>query len=128
MPDFGAPGYPSGRQLRAYASNVGRGNTSSAEAFTIPANSTILRIGIEGKVASNAGTSGRVSLGSSGGSGKDFLADFNVKTNGVGVSFPSSGNFGATGDPNPTTVTAIYAEDGSASNTGGPWVVWMEII
>jgi|ERR1035437_1498178 hypothetical protein len=115
---------PNGALVKAFASNVGRGNTSASAMFTLPAGSTILAALISGTVASDASTSARISIQSSGGIAKEFLADFNVKTNGAAQSFPSSFKLGTISPAtNPTTLTATYAEDGSGSSTGGPWTI-----
>lgn len=122
-------GRPAGAIVRAFASTIGRGQTSSAVMFTLPPGSTILEASVIGTTNSDAGTSARVSIGSSGGGGKDFLADFNVKTNGASQSFPSSFKTGSvTPSTNATIVTGIYAEDGGASTTGGPWTVVIKTI
>lgn len=123
--DFGSS--YAGVVSKAYASNISRTTTSSSVLFTLPPFTTIIGISINGTPASNAGTSARISIGSSGGGGKDFVADYNVKSNN-GQSLPSSAKLGNTNDPNPTIVTAIYAEDGSASNAGGPWTILFETI
>ena len=111
----------------SFSSNISRTATSDAELFTIPAYSVIKQVTIIGP-KSNAGTSAVLSLGSDGGGGSDFLAAFNVKTNGV-VSYPSSFNsLGASTDPNPIIVTGVYSEDGNASSAGGPWEIIVDVI
>lgn len=127
MAKFDTAGFPAGKQVHSYASSISRTNTSAVEWFALPPHSVIKQVTFIGD-KSDAGTSARVSLGSTGGAGKEFLADFNVKANGS-VSYPSS--FAATvaqNDPNPIIVTAVYAEDGSASTAGGPWTVLIDVI
>ena len=121
MSKYGDITYRRGVDVVSYSSNISRTATSAAEMFPIPAYSRIKFMTIEG-AKSDAGTSGRLSIGSNGGGGKDFLADFNVKTNGV-FSVPSSFNQAAVDSPNVTFVTATYAEDGGASTVGGPWTI-----
>lgn len=115
-----------GHTQLAYASNLGRGNTAASVLFTIPARSTIIGLQISG-TKSNASISARISIGSSGGAGNDFLSDYDVKGSG-NVSIPSSTLLGFFNDPNPIQVTGTYAETGSASNAGGPWLIVMETI
>lgn len=127
MTRLGDTTYGYGVHPRSYSSNISRTATSAVELFTLPPYSVITQVTIIG-AKSNAGTSARLSLGSTGGAGKEFLADFNVKANG-NVSYPS--DFGSTvgqANPNPITITGTYAEDGSASNTGGPWTVVVETV
>jgi hypothetical protein len=111
----------------SYSSNIVRTDTSAKELFVLPPYSVIKDVIFYGPV-SNAGTSARISLSSTGGGAGEFIANFNVKTNGV-VSHPSSfDRLWAANDNNPIIVTGIYAEDGSASNTGGPYTVVVETI
>lgn len=125
LPNFNS--YPHGLTPRSFASNVSRTDTTARQMFTIPAGSYIKSIAIIGP-KSNAGTSARISIGSNGGTGKEFLADFNVKGNG-NVSYPSSfSHDAAANDPNPVGVTVTYAEDGSASSSGGPWLIVMDLL
>lgn len=116
-----------GVNVRSFSSNLSRTATSAAELFTLPPYSVVKQVTVIG-AKSDAGTSARISLGSSGGAGTEFLSQFNVKANGT-VSYPSS--FAATvaaADPNPIIVTGVYAEDGDASTAGGPWTIIFDVI
>lgn len=127
MARLGNKTWGAGADVRSFSSNISRTDTASAELFTLPPYAVIKQVTIIG-AKSDAGTSGRISLGSNGGGGKDFLADFNVKANGV-VSYPSSfGAFAGENDPNPIVVTAKYAEDGAASTVGGPWTIIVDLV
>lgn len=121
---------PNGILQRAYASTIGRTQTSAALLFTLPPQTTVMGIRIVGPTASNAGTNARISIGSTGGGGKDFLADWDVKTaaGGLAQAFPSSALTGLINDVNPIQVTGIYAEGGSASSAGGPWTIVFEVL
>jgi len=124
--NLGDKSYYVGVHSKSFSSNISRTATSAAELFVLPAHSVIKQVTVIGAV-SNAGGIATLSIGSNGGGGKDFLADLNVKTNGV-VSYPSSFNaFGGQNDPNPVILTATYAEDGNASTAGGPWTVVVDI-
>lgn len=124
---IGDTSFESGVQTRSYSSNLSRTATSEAYLFTLPAKPVIKQITVIGP-KSNAGTSARISLGSTG-AGTDILANFNVKTQGE-VSYPSS--FDATPaaawNTDPIDVYGTYAEDGSASNTGGPWTIIVDVL
>lgn len=129
MSDYsiGDPTFESGVQPRSYASNLSRTATSEAYLFTLPAKAVIKQVTVIG-AKSNAGTSASISLGSTG-AGSDILAAFNVKTNGE-VSYPSSFNAtpASAWHTEPIDVYGTYAEDGSASNTGGPWTIVVDVI
>jgi hypothetical protein len=126
MARLGDKTYYRGVHPRSFSSNISRTATSAAELFVLPAGASIKQITIIG-AKSDAGTSAKLSLGSNGGTGKEFLADFNVKANGV-VSYPSSfGAFVGQSDPNPITITGTYAEDGASSTVGGPWTVVVDL-
>ena len=124
---IGAVAFPNGTVTQSFASNLSRTATSRAYLFTLPAKPVISDVRLIGP-KSNAGTSARISLTSSGGGGI-ILDQFNVKANGE-VSYPSSF------DPTPADawntapidVYGIYAEDGAASNTGGPWTIVVTVL
>lgn len=131
MARYGDKSYGAGYEVVAFSSNISRTDTSSAELFTIPPYSRVKQITVIG-TRSNAGTLAHISIGSNGGGGNDFLAagalGWDVKGNGA-LSVPSSVSFDvAANDPNPVVVTAKYTETGSASNTGGPWTIVMELL
>ena len=125
---IGDVAFPNGTVTQSFASNLSRTATSAAYLFTLPAKSVVKQITVIG-AKSNAGTSARISLGSSGTSASGFLDQFNVKANGE-VSYPSSF------DPTPASawhtspidIYGVYAEDGAASNTGGPWTVVVDVL
>ena len=112
---------------RSFSSNISRTDTSAADLYALPPKSRIKQITILGP-KSDAGTSARISLTSNGGAAGALLAHFNVKANG-GVSYPSSFDPDwAINDPNPTIVTAVYAEDGAGASVGGPWSIVIDTL
>jgi len=119
--------FPNGALTYSFSSNLSRTATTAAYLFTLPAKPVIKQVTIIG-TKSTAGTSARISLGSTG-AGNDILADFNVKANGV-VAYPSS--FAITPasawHTDPIDVYGVYAEDGSASNAGGPWTIVVDVL
>jgi hypothetical protein len=92
----------------------------------LPADASILTIMMEGGTASNAGTSATVSLVVSNDTGAISTGTaIDVKTTGATtqiVQMPALPNI----QPVPLTgdlkITATYAESGTASTAGGPWV------
>ena len=120
--------FSNGVVVQSFSSNLSRTATSAAYLFTLPAKAVIKQVTVLG-VKSNAGTSARISLGSTGTSAVGILDQFNVKTNGE-VSYPSSFDRtpASAWHSSPIDVYGIYAEDGSASNTGGPWTVVVDVL
>ena len=103
--------------------SVARTDTSAKDLFVLPAGSTPLALLIRGETASNAGTTAVLDVGITG-TAEYFIADTSVLAAGGGA----SSNFkpmlkGRTQLTTDTTVTATYAESGTASTVGGPWTV-----
>lgn len=126
--------YPAGRLVKTYTGQITRTHTVASTLFTLPVGAVPigLRV-INHGAASNAATNARISVGSTGNS-SFFLANLDVKSAGAltngggGQSVPSSvANLG-TALVFKTNVTGVYAEDGSASNTGGPWSILMDVL
>ena len=105
---------------------VARTDTSQFEAFALPAGAVVLGAYVVGTTASNAATTAVVRLGTSG-TPTAVINNFDVKTN-AGY-FPASAAVGAlmgtqlTAD---TKLLAQYAETGTASTAGGPWLLKVE--
>jgi len=121
-----------GRNPVLFTGSVARTDTSAKDLFTLKAGDIPVRIFTWGTAASNAGTSATISLGSTSNVAY-FLAGLDVKSTtltsgGLGQAVPSSAANLATPLAFDTTVQATYAEGGSASSTGGPWIVYMEVL
>lgn len=126
--------YPNGRIVQTYSGQITRTHTVASTLFTLQPGAVPigLRV-INHGAASNAGTNARISVGSTGNSAF-FLANLDVKSAGAitngggGQSVPSSvANLGTAVSVR-TDVQAVYAEAGSASNTGGPWTILMDVL
>lgn len=114
---------------------VARTDTTAFEAFSLPKGAVIAGAYVMGQTASNAGTTAIISVGSNPGTTNQCLASFSVKTSGAGYfaagaaagtsvgNATTSGQAGLSAD---TLMKAVYAETGTASNTGGPWLVKVE--
>lgn len=124
--------FPRGRSVVTFTGDVARTDTSAKELFTLRKGDIPLGLRIVGVAASNAGTNARLSVGSTG-NATYFAAALDVKSTaltsgGVGQAIPSSAaNLGVPLDFD-TTVTATYAEAGSAATSGGPWIVVMDVL
>lgn len=119
--------YPDGRKVVVHTGEVARSDTSAKDLFTLNPGDIPLRIETYSGTASNAGTSARLSIGSTG-AATYFVAALDVKgstitSGGIGQSIPSSAANLGTAVQFVTTVTATYAEAGTASTAGGPWQV-----
>lgn len=101
---------------------IRRTMTTATKLMVLPKGSRIIGI-IFGGVASDAGTTATVSLGTTAGGPTEFLNARDVKTAGTGTGNFWIGDHNAT---NPVTadtiVYALYAETGTAS-TAGLWEV-----
>lgn len=124
----------SGYRKTTFGGFVARSDTTAKELFRLAAGTIPvgIRIGNVG-AASNAGTNATLAIGSTS-NATYFLGGFDVKTagaltNGGGTqAIPSSpAHFYQPLDFD-TIVTATYAEAGSASTTGGPWYVELEVL
>ena len=107
---------------------IARTDTTAFAAFTLPKGAVIAGSYVMGTVASDAATTATVSVGSNPGTTNECVAAFSVKTNGLGY-FATGATAGTsvgsqlTAD---TLIKAVYAETGTASTTGGPWLVKVE--
>ncbi len=122
---------PTGRVPNEYAFQVTRSMTSNAPVgITFPAGFVTTGVRVSGNVASNAGGTATIAVGSTGGasnatksSAGEWLSAYNVKTNGDILAIPSTVKALGTTLTVPAQVTAFYDETGSASTSGGPWTV-----
>lgn len=107
---------------------IARTDTTAFDAFVLPKGVVICGAYVMGTVASDAATTGTVSVGSNPGTTNECINAFSVKTNGVG--YHAVGAAGGTGLGSQLTadtlIKARYAETGTASTTGGPWLVKVE--
>jgi hypothetical protein len=116
-----------GRATVTFVNQIARTDTSAKTLFTLPANAIPLELEVCSPAVSNAGTTATVSVGKSGGTGAEILAAMDVKgSTGSGSqnpAGPAASIFGASVGAAPYVVTGIYAESGTASTAGGPWLV-----
>ena len=119
--------FPGGRKLVTFTGQIARTDTSAVRLFELPAGFVPTALHVTSPAVSNAGTNARISIGSSGGSGSEFVAQFGVKdSTGVGQSLPSSAGLLGSALGTDIMVTGIYVEAGTASTSGGPWTIYVD--
>jgi hypothetical protein len=103
--------------------------TTATNALVLPKDAQVIGLSIVGAAVSNAGTTATLSIGKVGGNGHDYLNAYDVKgATGAGQQVPTSATLPATALTVDTQVTVTYAETGTASTSGGPWLVVLEYI
>jgi len=115
---------PVSKDVQVKAFTVSRTDTASAVKMILPADASILYILREGSVASNAATTATVTI-----TVADNTSTLSTKADDVKTSGATTGFVGMTSLPNleplplngDLTISAVYAETGTASTTGGPW-------
>lgn len=105
--------------------SIDRTDTTVQNVYTLPANAIITGIMITG-VHSDAGTSATLSVGLPG-ANQQFLNAADVKTGSLTQSWSSAAILSSVGS-SPAQITAIYAETGTPSTTGGPWTIQLYYI
>lgn len=119
---------PPAKEMLVKTVQIKRTDTTAFSAFTLPKGAVIAGSYVMGATASDAATTATVSVGSNPGTTNECVAAFSVKTNGAGY-FAAGATAGTsvgsqlTAD---TLIKAVYAETGTASTTGGPWLVKVE--
>jgi hypothetical protein len=115
---------PSGKDVQVKAFTVARTETASVLKCELPADASILYIVREGSVASNAATTATVTITVANNGGTVSSKADDVKGGGATTDFvsmsalPNLQPMPLNGD---LAITAVYAETGTASTTGGPW-------
>jgi len=107
---------------------VARTDITAFEAFVLPKGVVIAGAYVMGAVASDAGTTAIIDVGTNPATTDEIVDSFDVKTNGkgyfaVGATGGLSIGTQLTAD---TLYKAAYAESGAAATTGGPWLVKVE--
>ena len=105
---------------------VVRTDTARFNAFVLPKGAVIAGVYVLGATASDAGTSATITVGTST-AGTEILNSFNAKTNyGYQPAGTAAGSAIGTQLAADTLYNAVYAESGTASTAGGPWLVKVE--
>jgi len=124
--------FPGGRSTVTFTGSVARTDTTAKDLFTLNPGDIPLRVSVWGTAVSNAGTNARLSIGSTG-NATYFVANMELTgtaltSGGIGQAIPSSATNFMTPLAFVTTVQGTYTEVGTASTTGGPWIVVMEVL
>ena len=118
-----------GRNSVVYTNRIARTDTTAKDLFVLEQGDIPMSLRLYGDTASNAGTSARLSIGSTG-NASYFVPNIEVKSgaNAAAQSTPSTVSNLMEPLPFQTTVTGTYVETGTASTAGGPWSVVMEVL
>ena len=117
---------PSGKSTNAKIFQVSRSDTATTLKAALPASASILSINIHGSSNSDAATTATIVITVSNNTGV-IATGTAVDVKGSGTvsalvqmtNLPNLENFPVQGD---LLIKAVYAETGTASTTGGPWV------
>lgn len=123
-PAFLSPITPASKDLQCQVFTVSRTDLVASLKSMLPADASLVSIVREASVASDAATTATVTITMANNSGTVSTFADNVKANGATTGFVNMTNLPNL-EPLPLvgdlTITAVYAETGTASTTGGPW-------
>lgn len=126
-----SPLIPSGKEHQVKIFQIARTDTVSAVKVVLPADSSVINVWQYGSVASDAGTTATVAVTVANNSGTVSSGTANVKANGATTQIVQMSNLPNL-EPRPLTgdltISAVYAETGTASTTGGPWKFVVEYV
>ena len=112
---------PSSKSIEYKSNTVARTDTAGKKLFLVPKGATIISATING-VSSDAGTTATISLGTTQG-GNELFSDLNVLAAAKNQQVFTPDQKPADERANDTAVFGTYAESGTASAQGGPWLV-----
>jgi len=122
--------YPKTRESLEKVVKIVRTDTTAFVGAWLPKDAVITGMYVIGQAASDAGTTGTISVGSTATS-NEYLSAYDVKTAATGEGYNPAGA-AAVGTAfmekltSDKPVYAVYAETGTASTAGGPWYVKIE--
>lgn len=120
-----ATGLPPSRDVSIKVASIARTDTAAKNLFMLPKGAVPLYFLVFSGTASDAATTATISVGKTG-TGTFFLNTVDVKTAAGLIVPPTAKNTNlVTGLTADTQVTGIYAETGTASTTGGPFIVML---
>lgn len=118
------PLVPGAKPTIAKYFQVTRSDTASTLKAVLPAQASVVQVTVYGSTASDAATTATVTLTIANNSGTISTGVVDVKANGATTAIVQMSNLPnieplpAAGD---LRISAVYAETGGASTTGGPW-------
>lgn len=102
-------------------------DTTAFDAIALPKGAVISGVYVIGTTASDAGTTATITSSVKGGSSGELINAFSVKSNnGYQPVGSAAGSLVGTQLTADTVFNAVYAETGTASTTGGPWLIKVE--
>lgn len=125
------PLIPAGKAHQIKVFQVSRTDTVASVKVRLPAQASVTNVILYRSVASDAATTATVTVTVADNSGTISTGAYDVKTNGAvtGIvnmtNLPNIENVPTNGD---LAISAVYAETGTASTTGGPWKVAVEYV
>lgn len=124
--------YPKQRENTEIFVKIVRTDTTAFQGAVIPKDAVITGMYVIGHAASDAATTGTISVGTTATS-NELISAYDVKTAATGEGYNPAGAAAvgtamATKLTADTPVYAKYAETGTASTTGGPWYVKIEYV
>lgn len=123
---------PAALELYSKIVQITRSDTTAFDAFVFPKGAILAGVYVIAPGAagsnSNAGTSALIHLGTNPGTTNEILASYDVKVDGRGYQIAKNtlGTLGGQVNTSDLAIKAIYAETGTASTAGGPWLVKVE--
>ena len=119
---------PPAIELLAKVVQVARTDTTAFNAFVLPKGSVMAGVYVLGVTASDAATTAIIDVGTNPATADEVLDSFSVKTSGDGYFAAGAAAGTALGVQHTadTLYKAAYSESGTASTTGGPWLVKVE--
>lgn len=128
---------PPAKEVLVKTALVARTDTTAFDAFSLPKGAVLGGVYVMAQTASDASVSASISLGSNPGTTNECLAAYDVKSATLGKGYNAAGTYagtsvgnavttGSAGLTSDTLIKAKYVESGTASTTGGPWLVKVE--
>jgi len=119
---------PPAIELLTKVVQVARTDTTAFNAFVLPKGSVVAGVYVLGVTASDAATTAIIDVGTNPATADEILDSFSVKTSGDGyfAAGATAGTALGTQLSADTLYKAAYSETGTASTTGGPWLVKVE--
>ncbi len=119
-----SPITPASKDVQVKAFTVARSETAAVLKTSLPGDASILYVVREGSSVSDAATTATVTILAANNGGTISTKADDVKTSGDATGFVQMTSLPNL-EPRPLigdiTITAVYAETGTASTTGGPW-------
>ena len=122
---------PSSKDVVVKAFKIARTEIAAVKKLVLPADASILEVIVNGSTASDAATTATVTITAADNTGTISSGAYNVKGSGAVTGFVTMSGLPNL-QPSPLTgdivISAVYAETGTASTTGGDWYVTVKYV